>query len=387
MRWACVWANDIKWHNTIVYSDNSDQPQFLENKMKSGNNNSTLAAALSFALKSTAKAYGIHAVPTLEPEASLTQIQDSILKAGLGLDAVLADAALLLANERLGIQVREQRNGLQFFTSDRRPDTQLKYTSDSMVAWSLSPDALLRAVYASNRTVQIVHDLSTANNVPIFQLLGLRNLSSFVGEIFARELCTIEQGRFLSNPNQDGYPDLCALTAQGKAYVAERRKQGQMSAKQYWSPYPYGGVEVKGTCGNTPAANKCPKPQIGESRYPILVSAEWKAHHRLTNNLIGLFWDFINGLPTVLAVFFRNDLVQNDWGTIIQPKEGGGKTTSVSIMTRDGVQKMGSGWVILPTDATILKRLTQDRVFGVTKDCIERNCSTRNLPAAVVSSM
>ncbi len=183
---------------------------------------------------------------------------------------------------------------------------------------------LARAVHASNRTIEIIHDLSVANNVPIFQLLGLRNLSSFVGEIYARELCAIERGKFFSNPNQDGYPDLCALTPKGKKYIAEREQRGQMCAKQFWSHYPFGGVEVKGTCGNTPAAKKCPKPKIGESRYPILVSAEWKAHHRETNNLVGIFWDFIDGLPTVLAVFFRNDLTVADWGKIIHPKENGG---------------------------------------------------------------
>jgi len=114
-----------------------------------------------------------------------------------------------------------------------------------------------------------------------------------------------------------------------------------MSDKSFWSPYPHGGIEVKATCGNTPSAKEQAKPQIGESRGHILQSAEWKAHHRETNNLLGIFWDFVDGLPTVLAAFYRNDLTSADWGEVIKPTDGGGRTTSVSIMNRTGVKKMG----------------------------------------------
>jgi hypothetical protein len=154
-----------------------------------------------------------------------------------------------------------------------------------------------------------------------------------------------------------------------------RLQRGEMTAKEFWSPFPYGGIEVKGTCGNTPAARIIPKPKIGESRYPILYSAEWKAHHRQTNNLAAIYWDFVDGLPTILAVFFRNDLVIEDWGEIIQPKEGGGKTTSVSIMTRPGVEKMTHGWIVLPDDEEILQRLTQPRVFPLSTQEMSKNSS------------
>ncbi|MCK4828896.1 hypothetical protein KA005_74925, partial [bacterium] len=116
-------------------------------------------------------------------------------------------------------------------------------------------------------------------------------------------------------------------------------------------------------------------PKIGESRLPSMTSAEWKAHHQETKRLLGVFWDFIDGLPTILAVFFRNDLdttigVNNsDWGNIIQPRAGAGRTTSVSIMKQgstenDGVKKMGKGWLVLPEEQNLRRAICS--VFSIT---------------------
>jgi hypothetical protein len=78
---------------------------------------------------------------------------------------------------------------------------------------------------------------------------------------------------------------------------------------------------------------------------------DWKAHHRETNNLVGIIWDFIDGIPHIVAVFFGNNLTENDWGKIVQPTEGGGRTTSVSIMSRDGVNKMYQNWIAVENDS------------------------------------
>ena len=99
--------------------------------------------------------------------------------------------------------------------------------------------------------------------------------------------------------------------------------------------------EVKATCGSTPSASITPKPLIGEQRIDFLTSFDWKAHHRETNNLLSIFWDFI----AIAACFYRNDLTIDDWGKIVQPKSDGGRTTSVSIMTSSGVKKMCEGWI------------------------------------------
>ena len=52
--------------------------------------------------------------------------------------------------------------------------------------------------------------------VDIFGLLGMRNLSSFVGELFGSYLLKQSNGLFIKNPHQDGYPDLLLLDKFGK---------------------------------------------------------------------------------------------------------------------------------------------------------------------------
>ena len=89
---------------------------------------------------------------------------------------------------------------------------------------------------------------------------------------------------------------------------------------------------------------------MGDTRIHVMKSYDWKAHHRETNNLVGILWDFHCGVPHIVAVFFGNNLTENDWTPIIQPKEGGGRTTSVSIMTRDGVKKMYNNWIAIEDD-------------------------------------
>ena len=51
------------------------------------------------------------------------------------------------------------------------------------------------------------------------------------------------------------------------------------------------------------------------------------------------------GRPRVAAVFYASHLAQKDWGEIVQPTAGGGRTTSVSIMARSGIRKMYEGWL------------------------------------------
>ena len=48
--------------------------------------------------------------------------------------------------------------------------------------------------------------------------------------------------------------------------------------------------------------------------------------------------------------FFANNLTIAEWGAIVQPREGGGRTTSVSIMTRAGVRKMYDGCLYVIDD-------------------------------------
>ena len=52
-------------------------------------------------------------------------------------------------------------------------------------------------------------------DVDVFSLLGLRNLSAFVGELYGACFAKASSGLYRPNPHQDGYPDLILINAIG----------------------------------------------------------------------------------------------------------------------------------------------------------------------------
>jgi hypothetical protein len=212
--------------------------------------------------------------------------------------------------------------------------------------YSLSSQEIEKAVH---RTRVIIHKLA-GFEVDVFALLGMRNLSAFLGEVFAAAMILEHPELLKKNPHQDGYPDLLLLDEMGRKEW--RRLASRLREKAPFSPFSTGGFEVKATCGAVPTPAQCSrrgleKPDMGDQRVHVLTGYDWKAHHRETNHLFGLFWDFVEGCPTIVAVFYSAHLDESDWGKIVQPREGGGRTTSVSIMTRAGVRKMYEGWVTI----------------------------------------
>lgn len=190
-------------------------------------------------------------------------------------------------------------------------------------------------------------------DVDISKILGMRNLSAFIGEIYAAALAIESEGLFTQNPHQDGYPDLLVMTDEGKAEM--ERLKDSLRDKKPFSPFIPGGLEVKATVGSVPSPKILQKrglikPGLGDNRISLLSSYDWKAHHRETNNLIGILWDFLDGKPTIVALFYSNNITAEDWSKIIQPREGGGRTTSVSIMQKTGTRKMYEGWLAVADD-------------------------------------
>ncbi len=278
---------------------------------------------------------------------------------------VLAEAALDI--HQGGKSGSSKRNSIEFNVNSSRSSSELLYTQNSAARWGLDATTIKNCLIGASRVTERLQVFSSLYEFDLFELLGLRNLSALMGEIFAKQVLLAHRDKFLKNQNQDGYPDLCALTPESRTYLKKLTdSRGKINTdKRYWSPYPYGGVEVKATCGNTPVASIKPKPAIGMSRIETgLVSAEWKAHHRETKSLLGVYWDFVETLPTFLAAFYRNDLTVDDWGNMVVPREDS-HATSVSVMKRSGVKRMGEGWMVLPKDDFYLKPLSE--VFGVPK--------------------
>ena len=341
-----------------------------------------LAAAVSHAL-------GLHS--TGEPSVRLTShstlsdTEDALKALRVPPSALLQRAALKLLRSERGQPLRNARDELRFIMATRRPSGERRFTAaTSTVSWYLEPEVVLAAMVRANAVLELLSDISDANGVQLFGLLGLRNLSSLVGSVFARELQLLDKDRLRTIPQQDGYPDLMALTPEGREYIAKCEADGMMTAKKPWSPYPAGGIEVKTTCGKTPPAKVLAKPEIGMSRLSILVGLDWKSHHRNTNNLLATFWDFLDGLPTMLAAFYRNDLSTDDWGKVVKPKKRS-KATSVSVMKRKAVKKMGKGWLVLPVDQAMLSSLSQKRALDLQKDDIERFIKEQSLKEGPVA--
>ena len=215
----------------------------------------------------------------------------------------------------------------------------------------VSPDFFAKAFEETHDIIDQVGKLP----VDIFSILGMRNLSGFVGELFAASLAKSSEGLFKSNPHQDGYPDLLLMNEKGKEIWATLENASKLMEKGPFSPFENGGIEIKATCGTVPTPTACQrkgltKPQMGDQRIELLTGYDWKSHHRDTNHLAGILWDFFDSKPRIVAIFFSDNLTEKDWGKIVQPKQGGGRTTSVSIMSRGGVKKMYENWMVVVDD-------------------------------------
>lgn len=233
----------------------------------------------------------------------------------------------------------------------------------------ISNQQVLDSINFCNDAIRTLDEQTQQFDINIFSVLGMRNLSGMVGEYFGKSVQRFSKDSLQSNLHQDGYPDLLLTnTVERLAYY--QTLFTVMNGKKYpkdknlFSPFKYGGVEVKATCGSTPPASRMPKPLIGEQRIDKVNSFDWKAHHRETNNLLSILWDFIDEIPTVVACFYRNDLVIDDWGKIVHPKEDGGRTTSVSIMNSGGIKKMCEGWIAVIDDEKYIDALAKNKWIG-----------------------
>ena len=233
----------------------------------------------------------------------------------------------------------------------------------------LSNEVIAQAIKLTNKTLKQLDKVNKKLEYDIFERLGMRNLSGQVGECFVKCLMKLSDGKLHSNLHQDGYPDLLLIdTPEKKEYfdslytVINGKKYPK--DKKSFSPFKYGGIEVKATCGSTPPASKVPKPLIGEQRVQLMNNFYWAAHHRETNNLLGLLWDFIDGVPAIIAAFYQDNLIKEDWGKVSKPKEDGGRTTNSSSMQTSGIKKMCQNWIAVLDDNQYVEKLAGKKWIG-----------------------
>lgn len=207
-----------------------------------------------------------------------------------------------------------------------------------------TPAEVEKATILTNMTViSLAMLFQQVTGIDLFKVIDKKQTGAFIGSIFVSSFANITSNHLAINPSQTGHPDLIP-----KEYLRD-------ASIKNWDQFPYGGVEVKTSCGSLKTGVTQNLP-IGDARISYLTGIEWKGHHQYINNLLGLFWDYFEGRPTILAAFYSNNLVPEDFSNTV-PKEGGGRTTSVCVTKKTARDKLMRNWVILPDLPDYLKLL------------------------------
>jgi muconolactone delta-isomerase len=218
------------------------------------------------------------------------------------------------------------------FIPNPDPNARFQYTTDGR---SFEPKHVLAAAMETNNSMREVAKVCNEfAGLDIFDVVDKKVTGSILGSVFVRKFSVIAKDYLGLNPSQTGNPDLIPAE-----YL------GQNDEGINWDQFPYGGIEVKTSCGDIPTGVTW-KLKNRESRIEYLQNVVWKGHHTAINNLLGLYWDYCEQSPMIMATFYSNELVSSDFTNTI-PKPGGGHTTSVCITKSSAIAKMGRNWVFI----------------------------------------
>lgn len=183
---------------------------------------------------------------------------------------------------------------------------------------SVAIETLLQAAEIVNHRLRDANSFQNKVKLDLFDVIDLRMLSGLMGEMFSLEVSKLESN-LIKNPNIDGYPDLCDVSPHNANEMINNKDPG------FFIEYPYGGLEVKNTFGvkKSGVDIKPREPRSGKIQRTLI----WKAHHQKTNNLIALQSDYVSGIPQIIAAFFSDDLLEEDWSVKKQPKIGSTMTS------------------------------------------------------------
>lgn len=204
-----------------------------------------------------------------------------------------------------------------------------KYNSDFEIfkGFLVTGDDVLDAVENTNRELRQLP-------FSLYKNIDYKTTSSIIGSLFCSNLSELCEGSVV-NPIEKGHPDIVPI--------------GAIDAKEEeLRNYPE-GLEIKCTIGNI---KKGADLRAGNTRISVLENIVWQAHHRDVTELMGVLWDFYAPTqefhyPIITAVFYSEDLIENDWGAISGTT---GRNTKVSGMKSSGKMKMGDGCIVLLED-------------------------------------
>lgn len=191
---------------------------------------------------------------------------------------------------------------------------------------------------AINYTNEVIYSLPFT----IFQSIDFKSTSGMIGALFCKGIESHTSS--IVNPIEKGYPDIlpdCVDPLFTNPQLMNYHK----------------GIEVKSTLPGVPTGTEAPP---GTSRLETMKSITWQAHHREGKKLLGLTWDFVsvnkdnNFHPIIVAVFYSDNLSEEDWGQISGTN---GRNTKVSGLKSSGKKKMGDGCLAILNSSSYISKI------------------------------
>lgn len=242
-------------------------------------------------------------------------------------------------------------------------------SSFTISATEITSDMLIHAAKSTNIYLITLSELFSQINFDVFYSLGQRNLSGFIGEIY-KNILSAEVEPFHPNPHPDGRPDILSLDSELLIdYYKECFNEingRSIPVKSCFSPFKFGGLEVKCCIGESTAKQKeqykndhngmafgLYAPRVG-----YLNNVNWWAHHSGSSNLLGLYYDYYapqNNMPQILAAFYST-LSADNWTKVSVGKPGNKKTSNTSL-NASGKKRMKDNCVFYCSDKIYVTQL------------------------------
>lgn len=120
----------------------------------------------------------------------------------------------------------------------------------------------------------------------------------------------------------------------------------------------YNNFIISSTCGTINSKfNFSDRSRINE-----LLNIDWiTSCPKSDSTFLGLFWDFINGYPKIIACFYSDKLDIDDWN-FIHRKEL--RLSPVHIINHKGKSKIFPNWMAVLNNDTYLHKLSNSKFIG-----------------------
>ncbi len=234
---------------------------------------------------------------------------------------------------------------------------------------NISLSMIKSAVRETNTYLSKLSNIFEELNFDLFGILGQRNLSGFIGEVFSHFLSR-DTSDYTLNPHADGRPDLIDIST--NAAIAHLQDDcykyidgKKVPIKELLAPFRYGGAEVKCTIGTHSATSKAEYKhdngvedfELGISRIKYIKGLTYWAHHQHSTNMIGLYYDYyrpVSGIPQLLTVFMPM-FNRHDWNKVSVGDKDHKKTSNTSL-NASGKKKLYASCVYMVNDPTYIEK-------------------------------